>query len=471
MKDQSSRMHPTIVNTSSNFVVVTYWWGSGNKNKNTQRPCPDEMEEGDTIHMKPITYDAMIKRWKHHCRKSRCNFMAVEYPEFAKKGGYQQAINYKPAFIYNALKACYPRNVLYIDGDMLIRKYPHICDRTGIDYMAQGWNAEVRNTYTNGEDPCFYPYVFEVSGGTMFFSQSVLSKQLLEEWYRKVLQYPKKAEDRLISALINRQRDYLHLSTIQLPWEFLWLSLDYNDYFKRDIIDKKKAVITHPECLTSEDTAAIRSGEVNMNRFPPRYSRDQWEHIQCHMRNIPFYEYIFFTKKREMIGFKGYLKAMKQRKIFKIIPYDKKYGTYNKIASENTRVGGIVKRTLPDKSEIVLTHTDTSDVCIRTYGLIPIIIACLEKGKSVYYLPKGARRNHHVQKHPEFDWICKNTNTSKKRYKKEYFLKVDKQKAMYFNPGNSVLVHLLKMSTSIADMERHFNASFLFISLIRCHWL
>ena len=30
---------PTIVNPSSNFVVTTYWWGRGNKNLNTARPC------------------------------------------------------------------------------------------------------------------------------------------------------------------------------------------------------------------------------------------------------------------------------------------------------------------------------------------------------------------------------------------------------------------------------------------------
>ena len=30
---------PTIVNANSNFVVTTYWWGRGNKNLNTARPC------------------------------------------------------------------------------------------------------------------------------------------------------------------------------------------------------------------------------------------------------------------------------------------------------------------------------------------------------------------------------------------------------------------------------------------------
>lgn len=30
---------PSIVNPDSKFVVVTYWWGRGNQNANTARPC------------------------------------------------------------------------------------------------------------------------------------------------------------------------------------------------------------------------------------------------------------------------------------------------------------------------------------------------------------------------------------------------------------------------------------------------
>ena len=36
---------PTIVNESSKFVVVTYWWGRGNFNSNTSRPCPAFYED------------------------------------------------------------------------------------------------------------------------------------------------------------------------------------------------------------------------------------------------------------------------------------------------------------------------------------------------------------------------------------------------------------------------------------------
>ena len=41
----SKPMTPKIVNPASNFVVVTYWWGQGNDNKNTQLPCIAQLQE------------------------------------------------------------------------------------------------------------------------------------------------------------------------------------------------------------------------------------------------------------------------------------------------------------------------------------------------------------------------------------------------------------------------------------------
>ena len=172
-------LKPTIVNDKSNFVVVTYWWGRGNINKNTQSPCPEILEEivewegirkyllkdlketnpeateanvdpKDVLAevknvlpdygiswIEPIKYEQMIGNWETSCAKQKCNYLAEEYPEFAVKGGYQHAINFKPVFIELALRACYPRGVLYIDGDMKIEKYPSICDMKEVDYMAR----------------------------------------------------------------------------------------------------------------------------------------------------------------------------------------------------------------------------------------------------------------------------------------------------------------------------------------------
>ena len=137
-------LNPTIVNKDSNFVVITYWWGRGNLNKNTQRPCPEDLKEGEPLTQQPILYEKMIDEWEKACRKYGCNFLAEEYPEFAVKGGYQHAINFKPYFIQLALEASYPRGVLYIDGDMKVLSYPSVFDMHDIDYMARGWNTDSR---------------------------------------------------------------------------------------------------------------------------------------------------------------------------------------------------------------------------------------------------------------------------------------------------------------------------------------
>ena len=39
-------MKPNLsVNPNSKFVVATYWWGRGNKNKNTQIPCVGDLQD------------------------------------------------------------------------------------------------------------------------------------------------------------------------------------------------------------------------------------------------------------------------------------------------------------------------------------------------------------------------------------------------------------------------------------------
>lgn len=94
----------------------------------------------------PITFEVMLENWTKSCIKAKCNYMAVEYPEFTFPGGYQLAINAKPLFIKKALEACEGRGVLYIDGDMTIHKYPNIFEMPNVDFMARGWNTDPRSS-------------------------------------------------------------------------------------------------------------------------------------------------------------------------------------------------------------------------------------------------------------------------------------------------------------------------------------
>jgi hypothetical protein len=156
-------------------------------------------------YLNPLTFEEMINNWESECTKMRCNFMSVEYPEFTQPGGYQLAINAKPLFIKKALELCMPLGVLYIDGDMYVRKYPNIFDMPDVDFMARGWWIDPRSSYKMDESIMYDPYTFETSGGTMFFSQSSESKFLIQKWVSESSKtYNKgKADDRILSLVFN----------------------------------------------------------------------------------------------------------------------------------------------------------------------------------------------------------------------------------------------------------------------------
>ena len=122
----------------------------------------------------PILFEQMIANWENACREAGkdsehsetsrygCNYMAIEYPEFARPGGNQMAINAKPKFIQKALELCGGKSVLYIDGDMTIRQYPAIFDMDNVDFMARGWWIDPRSSwkaFDEGERSIMYdPY-------------------------------------------------------------------------------------------------------------------------------------------------------------------------------------------------------------------------------------------------------------------------------------------------------------------------
>lgn len=466
-------MKPTIINKSSDFVVITYWWGRGNKNKNTQRPCPEDLEEGEKITKRPIQFQSMINRWKASCRNAKCNYMAVEFPEFAKKGGYQKAINYKPRFILEAMKACYPRNVLYIDGDMLIKKYPTLFDIKGVDYMSQGWNNDPRSAILGESRDCYYPYVFETSGGTMFFSNNDHAKAILKEWSKQISKHPGKAEDRLISQIFNNHQLKAPTTTIQLPIEYLWLNIDY-DHLPKSTFTRSRIYIEHPECLTGEDRA-YEEGAAS-DRYPSRYHHQITNHIKCTVKTQKFYEYIFFDNARQVSTMRDWLKYMSRKKLLDVVKYKNKYGPYNKnykkniIASKNLefeKFDGIVYLVhrgskLRVKNKYVLN---------RIRDLFPVIMHYLHTGNDVIYVPKGSNSsaiNSIKKRMKHSDLVCKNTNQSLVRYKKKYTLKVGRKYPMYFCCNNSVLKHLVNMSNNLSDFERRFNGASMFLSRIHC---
>ena len=239
----------------------------------------------------PIIFDLMIENWEKACQKFGCNYLAIEYPEFTRDNGYQLTINAKPKFIEKALQLCNGRSVLYIDGDMTIRQYPSIFDMKNIDFMARGWWIDPRASWKmpntqlsqkeqeNAEMSVMYdPYNFETSGGIMFFSASAEAIKLIKLWiyFAESPTNDGKADDRVLSLIFNTKAVLLWIRTIQLPVEYLWLNLKFDERIIEGVYDyneqemESTIIIDHPECLTSEDTAT--DAGASSNRQPKFYN-------------------------------------------------------------------------------------------------------------------------------------------------------------------------------------------------------
>jgi hypothetical protein len=473
---KAHRLNPTIVNEASNFVVITYWWGRGNLNKNTQRPCPEDLTPGQELDVKPIKFEEMIGNWEAACKKHKCNYLAEEYAEFAVKGGYQHAINFKPYFIDLALAACYPRSVLYIDGDMKILMYPGVCDMKDIDYMARGWNTDPRpGDFRTHKKFCFDPYVFEMSGGTMFFGNTFHGRALLKAWQKETLKHPGKADDRILSMAIMLQKLLISLSTLQLPVEYLWLDMDY-DYHLREGEDYKrnKVAISHPECLTGEDRAAVEG--ASSNRYPRSYDRYVSDLLFCDWDEI--YEYLQFEDKAQVGPFKPYFEFLDNHGVADIIPYSKKYGSYNPIVKKNTSLLEKIPILVHNKLVIVSPH-DFNTVSLHKvsgeHETIVTILKYIVNGQHVLYLPTTSARSANTvlgkASKEELDFVARNTSKRRDRAKSEYSLDLDTSYPMYFGPNNRILKQFLLMATSFKEMDKLFNRSYIFLTRIHCGWV
>ena len=111
----------------------------------------------------------------------------------------------------------------------LLRKYPHIFDTENVDFMARGWWSDPRaaDNYQDSVGVMMDPYMFETSGGIMYFADSKKSKQLLKYWIDDT-QKPRndgKADDRILSLTFNVRKLLLDITSIQLPIVIFWLTV------------------------------------------------------------------------------------------------------------------------------------------------------------------------------------------------------------------------------------------------------
>lgn len=498
-----------IVNKNSKFVVITYWWGRGNDNKNLQVPCPELVKPGQSLIKPAIRFETMIETWKAKCIEANCNYFVVECPEFAKRGGYQLAINAKPIFISKAIDAIKTKSgkdyaVVYIDGDMTINTYPEIFDMPDVDFMARGWNIDPRAAF--GKPACFDPFIFETSGGIMYFANTLNAQVILKMWRRESRAdfNVGKADDRILSKLAVIFSLSVVCNIIQLPIEYLWLTDMYtdNEYGEgfEDATGKDGGVIVeHPACLTGEERAADM-GAAN-DRHPLGYKQQVEEKIDCERHGGTFHERIFFEKldtnekwvkmDQALKSYQPYLKYIESERAIVgddlpamyVHPYSNgaytnnyDYPGFNKtnlIFAKNTQgINNFNSRVTPLNKVITVSKYDNITDVRR-------ILENLLQGYHVMYVPDASKvdmidtMKEKIDTMYETQLICFNEAKQKfyNNWGGRYYPIFIKDAPMLFSCSSRVLIHLLAICNGINDFQDIFRSSYLFITRIRCNWI
>ncbi len=474
-------------------------------------------------YLNPLKFEDMLKNWGDKCAENKCNYMSVEYPRFTEDGGYQMAINAKPLFIQKALELCGGKSVLYIDGDMMIRKYPKIFDLPDVDYMARGWHMDPRSSYKLDESITYDPYSFETSGGTMFFSNSPESKELLKMWISTSDSSYQvgKADDRIISLIVNSRKLLLKMKIIQLPIEYLWLTLDYNDrLIETEIYDydfKKmdsSIFIDHPECLTSEDTAT--SSGSSSDRTPKFYgfieenvdpvSEEFFEYLafpdKTFVESVQSYhdfmrETYYLDDGNKLLYEKGFVEpgrdvAFNEQPLY-ITDFDKKFGDrLNELSaaivsrSTTMAIEGLYEVDEENNLAVIVNGTFTKgpeeDNKPDTIKIIALIHRLLSEGKDVLYNPKKAENggdaiykefiaNRETKyKNTEFAFVPVFNESNK--YNDIYRPKIDLADCIYFSSKCEFIKKFMTMFESLEDMSNYINyGSYQFMSSVRVSYL
>ena len=235
----------------SKYILCTYWWG---KNKTTK-----------LLNGKIISYQELAAKLSRKCKmlKIECDIL---YYHNMENTNYQLNINHKPQFIKDMVKK-HNKPILYIDVDILIKKYPVLFDKfvdINVDFSAYNWNSDPR-AYN-----VFDPLTFETFGGIMYFSNSKNSIKLLNLWTKALKndKYKCSADDRVLAMIFHKNKCINWMKCMWLPTEYVYIP----EFFKNSTT-MKNAVIVHQTKITTEEEANIKM-KAKINRIPSDYKVD-----------------------------------------------------------------------------------------------------------------------------------------------------------------------------------------------------
>lgn len=331
--------------------------------------------------------------------------------------------------------------VLHIDGDIELLKYPRLFDiETHMDFIH----------YSNG-DPrvkaIYNPYYLFISGACMYFGNTRQGRDILVRWINTTKKFPRKADDKIIEYLLNKDKLLLSKRVLSLPSEYLWVT---------DMFGKKPQglIMVHDACSTSEEFAEEQGADSN--RIP--------EEMYPYMERVEKYNLI--KKKPKFIN--------KEETFMNLKIQSKELTRFNEYLSKKG-----YQKTEYFKNKIVLPNIKDSKNIFVTDDIRGILIAFDAGFNSVIFKNNCSNENLVnkllIRDLKNFDFIASNINNRiENKLFKEYTLKIKKNTPIRINlNGNTAVYHFAKelSETKNPDISKIWNNTINYIFMMRCKWI
>jgi len=129
-------------------------------------------------------------------------------------GNWQKNTLYKATFIKQMLEKHIDRNVVFLDADAEILKYPALFDEIPEEYNFAAHFLDRDKWYNQQFDE-----PRELLSGTLFLRNSQESKRIVEIWEHACASYKMIWEQRLLQTVIEQEK----IKVFELPIEYAWI--------------------------------------------------------------------------------------------------------------------------------------------------------------------------------------------------------------------------------------------------------
>ena len=326
----------TTTNDISKLGITIILLGPGSNERNSGKYLPIDGKYDVLITMREKkTYGELTNRLIKQCNDLNMNYYVEIYD--AKDGKYQDLINYKPNFIHNTIEK-FDMPVIYTDADMYPTQYLDLFDQTHFDCMLYNARAGIADTFHSKltmEKICYTLDDMNISGGTMFWSNSNVSKNALKLWDHISHNNKGKADDRLLDVLFNSTFMIQNLKCYWLPTSYIYITEKLNSQgaHMKDFVNKP--IIIHPEDITAEEMVGS-----SRSRMPVDYYFSRTREAEIDETNIKFKfectENTYIIKEDKSIKHYEYIHEInKIKKIFKFYEEDENL-LYRDVSKNNS---------------------------------------------------------------------------------------------------------------------------------------